>query len=477
MVRSTLIERFAVALLALSVFSGCSGKPEASNRPELPVETTGIKVVVVGIDGATFKVLDPLLATGEAPNFARLIESGARAPLMSVKPMRSPALWTTLSTGREREVHGIEHFVVNDPEDGDSRVLVNSSMRRTLNVWDVLGAGGYSVGVAGWWATWPAEPVRGWLVSDRLTRSRWSEWSDGTKDQHVTFPAELADEMRPLVVDPMNPPMEEIRELIELTAAEEAELLAAERPVRGHGPGVLKFAYTNQRTYEEIALALIERTQPDFSAVFLIANDAISHTYWHLHEPDAFEGVNRETAERLGPVVVNMYRHNDRYLGKLLDLVDDSTVVFVVSDHGFRASGELPSEKSLESLKAGTFDTAEAGRILDDTVTIGQPGVHHPEGLLIAAGGPIVPGTEVGATIYDLVPTILILMGLPTADDLPGQVLEEIIDPAFLAEHPVRTLPTYERLVNRRALRQSVDDSTPDEERLEMLRSLGYLNG
>ncbi len=465
------------------VVAGCGQDSESESREraaaaKIDARETGLKVVWLGIDGGTFTVLDPLLEAGRLPNFARLIESGARGPLRSEKPMKSPALWTTIATGHDREEHGIGDFVVTVPgADGESseRVLVNSTMRRKLNVWDVLSAAGRSVGIAGWWSTWPAEPVRGWVVSDRLTRSRWSEWSDGHKDRAATFPPELAGELRHLVVNPAEPPLEEIRRLAAYTPAEEAELLAAEKPVRGHGPGVLKFAFSNQRTFEEIALELVGRGQPDLAAIFLIANDAISHTYWHLYDADAFEGVDRKLADRLGSVVPNMYRHNDGYLGRLLEILDDDTVVFVVSDHGFQASGKLPETARL----AGSLGAKFNDDFLDDgggVVTVGQPGVHHLEGIFIASGGPVVAADGVEASIYDLVPTTLALMGLPVPEDLPGRVLEEILAPDFLERFPVRTVPTYERLVNRRALRQSIDESTPDEERVEMLRSLGYLN-
>ena len=169
------------------------------------------------------------------------------------------------------------------------------------------------------------------MVTDRLTRSRWSEWSDSVRQEDLTYPSALADDLMPLVVDPLSPPLDEIRRIVDLSDEEVEELLAAKRPVRAHALSVLKFAYCNQRSYERIALHLLAGTQPDLAMLFLIANDPVSHTFWHWHEPDAYDFGNAPVNSRWAPTVSNMYRHNDRYLEQLLDQVDENTVVLVVS--------------------------------------------------------------------------------------------------------------------------------------------------
>ncbi len=461
-----------VPIAALATLLGC-GSPEETPAPEPVIrsQTTGVKVLLVGIDGATFDVIDPLLEQGDLPTLGGLIDRGSRAILLSDTPMKSPALWTTVSTGRAREEHGIKGFT-EEAEGKGQPVLVHSGMRDTLTVWDMLSAAGRSVGVVGWWATWPAEPVRGWLVSDRMTRSRWSEWTDGVKQEGLTYPTELADELLPLVVDPLDPPMDEVRKIIDLDPGDEAEFRASRRPVRAHGMSVLKFALSTQLTYERIADRLLDRGQPDFTTVFLIANDAVSHTFWHYHQPEAFEGVDPDRLERLKPVVANVYRRNDDYLASLLERVDDSTVTIVVSDHGFRPSGKLPSATARKRLR-GAF-TEDFTDDLQE-VTVGQSGIHHPHGVLIASGGPIVSASLEEAALVDIAPTVLALMGLPIPVDLPGRVLTEIISPDFLERFPVREARSYESVLDREALRAAAAADENDEATIEMLRSLGYI--
>ena len=88
-----------------------------------------LHVTIIGIDGATWRVLDPLLARGELPNFERLIASGVRAPLASEPPLISPPIWTTIATGVSRKEHGIRRFAIKNGE------LISARQRRAPALW------------------------------------------------------------------------------------------------------------------------------------------------------------------------------------------------------------------------------------------------------------------------------------------------------------------------------------------------------
>jgi len=64
-----------------------------------PARRTGLSVTVVGVDGAAWRVIDPLLARGELPNLARLVAGGIRGPLRSQLPLISPPVWTSVASG------------------------------------------------------------------------------------------------------------------------------------------------------------------------------------------------------------------------------------------------------------------------------------------------------------------------------------------------------------------------------------------
>ena len=454
------------SLLPLGLLLGsCSDALEVETVEQLLElsSTTNQKVLIVGIDGATFDVMEPLLDAGELPNFARLIEGGVKGPLRSRQPIKSPDIWTTIATGHEREDHGIEDF---RDRDGD---LVSTSDRRTLALWNITTALQRPTGFIGWWVTWPAEPILGYMVSDRMSRSRWSEWTKSKSDTSRVFPAELEEEISDLICDPADPPMEEFDELFDWTPDERSDFLTFDTPIFGHGFSVVKFAHCTQRTYEEIALERLRNAeQPDLLGLFLIANDAMSHTFWHFYESDEYDDVDPEQAARLGSAVPNYYRHNDAYLGRLLDAVDEDTAVLVVSDHGFQPSGINPKPRSSKEIEKLRDE-------LKNQVAVGQSGMHHLDGIFIAHGGPFRKGAKIKANIHDITPTVLALLGLPVAADMEGSVLSEAFEPSFFEKHPVQIVETFEGVVPR----PDMSGNTPeveDKELLEQLKALGYIN-
>lgn len=474
--RSTTASLLALAL-ALVVLACERAEPKPGSLADLVARTrpADTRILIVGIDGASFSVIDPLLAEGALPTFARLIDSGVRATLRSQAPAISAVIWNTIASGKRPAEHGVTSFRARDPETGRlTGRLVSSNERKTLALWNLAGPFGKTSGIVGWWASWPAEPVAGWIVSDRMARGRWSEWLEAERSGQLTFPNRLAAELAPLVVDPDDPPLDEIARLADFTEGELTEMAAARVPLYSHGLSVSKFAYCAQRSYEEMALHQFRKGQPDLGAVYLIALDPVSHTFWHDYEPQAFEpgAVDLAEAARLGRIIPNLYRHNDAYVGRLLAEVDPDTVVLVISDHGFQAGKRLPREQPAAEF-AENFDERLREAMKEGVVTIGQPGNHHLDGILIASGGPIRAGATTSAGILDVAPTVLALMGLPVPRDMPGRVLEEIAVPEFWEAHPIRRIDSYERLLSRKAL--PVSGTVDDEEALQMLRALGYI--
>lgn len=123
------------------------------------------RVIVLGLDGMDPQTVDLLMAEGRMPNFAKLRTEGAYGRLMSSKPMLSPIIWTTIATGKTPDQHRIGHFVTVNEQTGE-QLPVTSQMRKVKALWNILTDAGRTVDVVGWWATWPAETVKGTMVSD-----------------------------------------------------------------------------------------------------------------------------------------------------------------------------------------------------------------------------------------------------------------------------------------------------------------------
>ena len=144
-----------MGLVASPAFLACADSSRQSAPPG--------PVVVVGIDGASWSVIEQLWSTGRLPHLRQLAESGVTSRLTPVANP-SPVIWTSMATGVLPERHGITNFVVNTEA---GQVPVSSALRRVPAIWNMVSAAQRRVAVLGWWASWPAEEVSGIVVSDR----------------------------------------------------------------------------------------------------------------------------------------------------------------------------------------------------------------------------------------------------------------------------------------------------------------------
>ena len=183
----------AAVLVALVMAAGARLSARAAEAgPDFAVLGTGLHVRVLGVDGLDPRMAAQMAARGEMPQLARLLARSAHARL-SVEPEQVPALvWTTVATGRGPEAHGIlstgarRLAGMRTPVSLDEQGLFARALGRSAELlrvgraepptavlrgvkafWNVASEKGLDVGVVNWWATWPADPVRGYLVSDR----------------------------------------------------------------------------------------------------------------------------------------------------------------------------------------------------------------------------------------------------------------------------------------------------------------------
>ena len=137
------------------------------------------RLTVIGLDAATFDVIDPMIEAGELPNLAEIFESGSRGVLRSTTHPLTTQAWTTMLTGVNAGRHGMWDFCERD-ETGYRLRMVNGSYRRAPAVWDHLTAAGRSVGIVNVPFTWPAPEVNGFLIAgvDAASRERGLTYPD-----------------------------------------------------------------------------------------------------------------------------------------------------------------------------------------------------------------------------------------------------------------------------------------------------------
>lgn len=476
------------ALLSFSALAllACN-RIEERRLPPLSEPTARVerRLLVFGIDGATWSVIDRLFAEGRLPNLARLVREGSRAPLRTLQPTHSPRIWTTLATGVAPEVHGILDFVVKIPGSGRT-TLPSSTQRRTAAVWNVLSLHGYRVGVANWWASYPAEPIDGFVISDRASFVRRATYTSllgltdeamAARSQGETHPPELAQALEEILGPPAEPDAQLLARLAPLGPEQLAELRAQTVFSRESRLSVLKFTLLQDLAAAEASLFALRRYQPDVMLHFFAGVDSIEHHFWKFMEPERFAGVPPEEVAVFGELVERYYDLADEVLGRFLAAMqageagaqraegewspreprDLPLTVVVVSDHGHEADPRhgTPAARGQSLWASGTHKDA-------------------PDGILIVSGASAARGAVLDhPTVEDLTPTLLAFLGVPVGADMSGRVLREAIEPAFLAAHPLRTVASHTR-----ADHPEPGDpvaSAADELLEGRLRALGYV--
>ncbi len=407
----------------------------------------GGRVLVLAMDGLDPSTIDLLLSEGELPHFARLRLEGAYAPLRSQKPLLSPVVWTTVATGKTPDVHGISHFVAEDPATGET-LPVTSQMRRVKALWNILSDAGRRVAVVGWWATWPPEVVNGTIVSDHTAyHFLFEEGLRGELEGDEIYPETLAAEIEPLLRKPLDIGPNELARFVDVEPAQLDAPFSFDNEL-SH----LRWGLATAGSYRDVGLHLWRRRQPDVALVYFEVTDSAAHLFGHLFRSDDLAGELEVQRRRFGGTVEEMYRLADEILGDYLEAVDSDTSLVVLSDHGFEL-GTLHDDPSR---------TRDLRRVSER--------FHREEGVLYLFGAGVRPGARLQApTILDIAPTVLALAGVAPAADMPGRVLLEGL--LSVADPPrVATYETGERGASSLTRAGETEEAT-----LRRLRALGYL--
>lgn len=252
-------------------------------------DTEDQKVLVIGLDGADWDVIRPLMEDGQMPNLKRLVDQGKHGNLTTTLPVESPVAWTSMTTGRTPGKHGIYGFLERD---GDTFLPTTARDVRSKRTWDYVGEEGEVV-VMNVPQTFPPNSVNGYLVSGYLS----------IKDQGYTHPESLQErlESNGYSIEALEGGYEE---------SKEEEFLEK----------------LNGTVENRTASAKMLLNESDWKLGFITYTglDRLQHYYWNYRSGGEHEGV-----------VDGHYRKLDDQIGRLMEHKDENTTVVVVSDHGF----------------------------------------------------------------------------------------------------------------------------------------------
>ena len=270
---------------------------------------------------------------GLLPNLSALVARGRTWNLETFNPMISPLIWTTLATGRSPVDHGVADFQELDPKTR-ARLPISGWSRKVPAIWNVASAKGLKVGVVGWWATWPAEKVNGFFVSDRASPVLFpAEVLSGSPA--LTWPEGLAEGVRLVGRRDGTPGFDEVSQALHVTKAEFDAAVAAKKDLGDPITGYQKILGST-RVYARTALELYDREKPDLLMVYFEGTDEIGHLLARYYPPK-LPAISDEDFRKYQGGVAAYFQEADRILGEFLKRAEKAGANLVLlSDHGFK---------------------------------------------------------------------------------------------------------------------------------------------
>ncbi len=389
--RAILVALLVASVVLLTVVIGWEPETRAPAGP-----STGLKIVVVGVDGLDWFLMRKLLEEGTLPSITPLLKRGLAGEIAAELPAIPEAGWTVLARGR-----GLTENERARLAGRDGRLFGLAPELGKL----VARSGGTALSV-GWPASWPVGESEGLVVAPYRPETLIHE--TGLPAAIVSGDAlSCSDEAATRVADAIarNEGFceDEFRRLIFDGDSDDEgwneHLLAA------------RWAFLSDLITIDVAASLMADEEPDLTMICFGGLDAIGHRFLASAMPSFFADLPPEY-ERYGSVLSNYFAFIDSCIERLRRLTDESTVIIVCSTYGTHPSLDTPT--------------------ISGAHTSGPPGV------LILRGANIAQRPRALALAgEDVAPTILALLGLAIPTDMDGRVVREALPGGLLRTHPL----------------------------------------
>jgi predicted AlkP superfamily phosphohydrolase/phosphomutase/tetratricopeptide (TPR) repeat protein len=358
--------------------------------------------LLIGWDSADWNIINPLLERGELPALASLVEEGVMGKLASLHPIAPMIGWTTIATGKTPDKHGILGAL--EPASGHLRPVTGKS-RRAKALWQITSDAGLPTHVAGWFGADPAEEIDGVFAASSYATTR-------VPPPESVHPPSLHETLAALRVHPSDISPDALLSFV--PRAREIDQRYDDRLARiGHGLSICCSIH-NAATWA------LEHQPWKFAAVYYNAIGAFSEAFMPYRAP-RMRTVGENEFEIYREVMDGIYRFHDRLLARLVELAGDDTAVMLVSANGFESGDRRPQRTDTRFKKQSAWFTDQG------ILCLRGPGIRKDE-------------LAHGASIVDVAPTVLSLLGLPVGDDMDGKV---ILD-AFEKIPSAHRIPSWE---------------------------------
>jgi len=449
------------------------------------------------------------------PTIASLIKEGVSASLKSLPGYKSPALWSSIATGKIPEKTGILYFsnlfleipklkvkkdltkkvIVDWPyrvgklfskdKKKPSRIatfsrkayvysmlkygklfekagiggnyLVTGAFRTEKTIWEILSEEGLKVNVVGWLTTWPAEKVNGIIVSQKAMEGLSKIYQNPEKfksesdNSRITYPGEILEQLKAFNKAPPSIGGEEIQSFFNSLNQAETEQIRSMHFDRKNRFNFFSQLYLSDIFSTKTSIYLRDKYQPDFITVYLPGLDGIQHIFWHYHLPQEFPFLKLDRKEITK--FENVIKNYYKFLDQqVAELIKGFDTVIILSDHGMESIPEKHFDHS--AIRSGQHEDS-------------------PEGILIMKGPQLKKNAKLPeAHIFDIAPTILYLLGKDVDANMDGEVLTEAVTGEFLKNNPIQKKDYGQK----KSSNDSFYEQEEQEKVKERLKALGYLD-
>lgn len=263
------------------------------------------RILLIGLDGATFTIIKPLIEREELPVFKMLLENGVHCDLESTIPPHTCPAWTSMVTGMNPGKHGIFDVTTKIDIEKKSMSFVNSRCRRSKAVWNLFDEAGLRSIIVNVPVTYPPEEINGMMVSGMFTPSL---------NSNFTYPKSLKKELlkRGYIID--------LGGVSYRTQKDKKALID-------------RISFITRRR-AECSLYLMKKYDWNFFMVVFVGLDRLHHVFWNVLDPN--NQLSCVKYRRIYNLIINYYKSLDKIIGEFINSIGGGVDVILSSDHGFR---------------------------------------------------------------------------------------------------------------------------------------------
>ncbi len=277
------------------------------------------RVTIIGLDGASWTLFDPLIKSGDLPNLRKLVDTGASGVLMSTIPPVTASAWSSFYTGRTPGRHGVFDFRRRMGSESTNREWITSGNIGGPKIWEIVNAQGKNAGLINLPLTFPPVEMNGYMIGGMPVPP--------TRDD-IGWPSGLVDEI--------------VRE----TGAyiSDVDLLRGDSPDVSNPEKCFEFVKQVERAAEVRAEAvkfLMGKYPTDLTFLVLVAPDRLSHLFWQVLVPTPGMKQIAYWEQELRDRMIEVLKTTDKIVGDIIDRMSGDDIIAVMSDHGFGHLDEI----------------------------------------------------------------------------------------------------------------------------------------